>query len=118
MGKVVLVLLVLSLISALAIPSQAQLINWNRRNQPGTPATPPTTQVAPQATTGYLELTGTILKIDKKNNQITVRDNEDYSTKEFLVVDPRTLNSLSLYKRVAITYRRGSKVAATIRVLQ
>ena len=65
-----------------------------------------------------MEVTGTILKIDKKKNQITIRDNEDYSSKEFMVVDPRTLKSLSLYNRVVITYRRGSNVAASVKVLK
>ena len=118
MRKFFLFLLVLCFIASLTVPAQAQLINWNRRGNKGTPAVPPTTQVAPTTTTGYLEVTGTILEIDKKNNQITIRDNEDYSRKEFMIVDPRTLSSLSKYQKVIITYEKGSKVAATIKVVK
>ena len=117
MRKVFLFLLVLCFIVALAVPSQAQLINWNRRNNQK-PAGPPTTQVAPRQTTGYMEVTGTILGIDKRNNQITIRDNADYSRKEFMVVDPRTLDSLRRYQRVVITFRRGSKIAASVKVVK
>ena len=117
MRRILPFLLVLCLMMAFVSPVQAQLINWNRRDKTA-PASPPTTQVAPTRTTGYLKLTGTVLQIDKQNNQITVRDNEDYSRKEFMVVDSRTLDSLRRYQRIELTYRLGSKVAASIKVLK
>jgi len=106
-------------------PAYAQLIDWNRRNRnEGAAVTAPAPAPAPVRRTPsqysaprMIEVQGTIIALDERRNQVTIRDAEDGRRKEF-VVDERTMRQLSRYDQVVITIEEGSRQATSVRVVR
>ncbi len=125
MRKMVAGMLVVGFVAATVSPASAQFIDWSRRqNKDGAaaPAPAPRTRAVQQAPapraqmTQNVETRGTIIQIDKRMNQIVIRDAVDGLRKTFNV-DPQTMATLSRYDEVAITHRQGSDIAVSVTVM-
>jgi len=121
MRKVVAGILTVVFILATLSPAFAQLIDWNRRNKTeGDAVTAPAP--APRApvrryTPRIIEVRGTIIALNERRNQITIRDAEDGLRKEF-TVDESAMSELSRYDEVVITIEEGSRMATSVRVIR
>ncbi len=121
MSKVVAGIFTAVFVLATLSPASAQLIDWNRRNkQDGGAVTKPAATrraATPRYAPRMIEVRGTIIAMNERSNQVTIRDAEDGRRKEF-VVDEDDMSRLSRYDQVVITITEGSRMATSVRVVR
>jgi len=132
MKKLAAGILMFVFVAMMVPPVSAQLIDWNRREGIGAPAaTAPVATAparvrepvpmprviatpAPEART--IEVRGIIVNLNRRGNEVVIRDAVDGERKTF-IVDSDIMENLSRYDEVAIVHKENSNMAISVRLL-